>query len=216
MSDQEVFDIENTPRPKTLADVAGVAKSATKPEPTSPQGQKVSTYFGVGLLRPKVGETIVRRLNEPAFCGTMACRVFGYSEAPSIFDPARISTRFAGEFFGIAYDGTKLNAANGYLPGSLNDAARAAVDQGHTPFVFAGEVWCEPDQGTARRPNLIGYRFVVYDRRPRGASDALTELAVAAGLIPPPPKALPLPGEDAREIVDPETGEIRNQNPAAA
>lgn len=195
-------------RPETLADVTSRDQPTGNPaEQPRPVGLRIDGYFGVGLLRPGVGK-LVQRTGVPQFCGSLVCRIYGYSESPGKFDVKRVSRRFAGEFFGITYEGKQINAASGYIPSSLEMAAKAALDQQVAPINFAGEIWCEPDE--AGRATPLGYRFVVYDRRPRGAADPLMQLAASAGIISP----IALPAPEAGEV-DPETGEVIERQSAA-
>lgn len=190
--------------PKQQQSQAGASVSSTEQKtatPTRPQGIRIDGYFGPGLLRPGIGK-IVQRTAEPQFCGVMVCRLFSYSEAPNKKDPAKISRRYAGEFYGEKFDGAKINAASGFLPSSIDAAMKGVIDAGQAPASFAGEIWCEPDEEGRSTP--LGYRYVVYDRRPRGASDPLQQLAIESGIMPAAPTALPAPSG----TVDPETGEI--------
>ena len=173
-----------------------------KDDSRRPQGVRLDGYFGHGLLRPGVGK-IVQRSGEQQYCGSMAVRVFGYEENPSKFDANRISRRYVGEFYGIRYDGSRITSASGYVPNSIDGALKAMLDGGHNPASFAGEVWCFPDEEGSKTP--LGYRYVVYDRRPRGMDDPLLQLAAAAGIVTPPSHQLPAP---AVGEIDPETGEI--------
>lgn len=186
------------------------AREEDRQPPRAPEGLRIDGFFGHGLLRPGIGK-IVQRSGEPEFCGMMVCRLFGYTESPSKFDAARVSRRFDGEFFGVRYDGKHINAASGFVPSSIERALRSALDAGNAPVSWAGEIWCEPDEeGGTRTP--LGYRFVAYDRRPRGAADPLMQIAAAAGIYTPPSHQLTAPDDS----VDPETGEVREAVDRAA
>ena len=178
-------------------------KEEVKPD-TEIKGVRIDGYFGPGLLRPGVGK-LVQRSGEPQFCGSMAFRVFQCDESESRYTDMsgkpKISRRFSGEFLGITYDGRHINAAEGYVPSSIERSTKSRTDRGET-VAFAGDLWCEPAENTP-----LGYVFRLYDRRPRGAADPLMQLAAAAGLIEPP--ALPAPQSRAEAArIDPETGEV--------
>lgn len=171
----------------------------TETASADPKGTRIDGYFGPGLLRPGVGK-LVQRSGEPQFCGSMTWRVVAYDEGPHKIDPNKISRRYTGEFLGITFEGKKIFASEGYLPSSIDRAAKAMIDRGEI-VGFAGDLWCEPAEATP-----LGYAFRPYDRSPRGAADPLMQLAIAAGIVEQP--ALPAPALRGREEIDPETGEV--------
>lgn len=192
-----------------MAKNATTTTKAPPAPPATPTGRKLDSSFGPGTLKPGAGK-LVQRTQTPAYCGAIFGRAFGYTEHPNAKDPTRTSTRFAGQFIGIRADGTMLNSAEAYLPSSIQNAIRAALDvqrgtSGSGAIEFSVEVWCEPDE-EGRQATPLGYRYVTYDRKPQVENDPLMALGIASGLIEPSQCQLAPPTPDD---VDPETGEVR-------
>lgn len=189
------------------------AASATRdapPEPgtalAAPQGRRIDTNLGPGLLNPGVGRK-VQRSGEPIYCGAMIGRCFGYTEHPNSKDPTKTSRRFAGQFIGICADGHTINTGEAYLPGAIDRTIKAALDisKGHLPdpVEFAVEVWCEPDDRTS---STMGFRYACFDRKKEDAVNPLLALAFESGLMERPQGQLAAP--PPAENVDPETGVV--------
>lgn len=177
-------------------------------EPATPKGQRLAGNLGPGRLYPGVGK-LVQRTGRPYYCGTMTGRIFGVTEHPNSKDPARTSSRFAGQFMLIDHSGEMYRGYECYLPGTVERAVKAALrlnPQGE-PVPLSIEVWCEPDE-EGRPPSPLGYSYVTYDRAPTAANDPLMAIAVAAGIIEAPKTALPAPESTVEPEVDPETGEV--------
>ena len=175
----------------------------------APVGQRLESNLGPGTLYPGVGK-IVQRTGLPQRAGTITALVFGYEQHPNSKNPGRMSVRFAGQFMLVDHGGRVITGAECYLPPSLTRAVRAALDMrgsGGQPVPVSVEVWCEPDP-EGRPASPVGYQWITYDRAPRGEDDPLLMLAYASGVIERPAVALPAPGPDLPEDVDPETGEI--------
>lgn len=129
-------------------------------EHDDPRGVCIDAYFNASLLRPGAG-LIVQQTGQPQYCGSVVFRIVGYDETPHNIDPTKISRRFAGEFLGITHEGKEIGAVSGYLPYPIDGAIKRVIDRGRIAE-FAGDVWCEPREGAP-----LGYRFTIYDRRPR-------------------------------------------------
>jgi hypothetical protein len=178
-----------------------------------PKGRKLQGNLGPGSLYPGVGE-LVQTTRQAYYCGVMTGQAFGFVEHPNAKDAKRTSTRFVGQFLLIDHQGSVMQGAECYVPGTVERTIKAALklrgEGPGEPVPFAIEVWCEPDQaGRPRSP--LGYSYVSYDRAPQGENPVLA-LAYAAGFLEPPQASLPapLPAE-----ADPETGEI-GPDPAEA
>lgn len=175
-----------------------------------PKGVRIDGYWGPGLARPGAGK-LVQRSGEAQFCGSIAFRLFGYEEGAKkirgkvLLDEdgqPRMGRRYSGDFMCVTWEGKRMFASDGYLPSALDRSAKARIDRGET-VSFAGDLWCEPAENTP-----LGYTFTVYDRRDRD-DDPLMQLAVDAGLIPPPlPRQRAIADNREEEDVDPETGEV--------
>lgn len=194
-----------------------MAKQSTTQERARPtpddaktvRGRRLDTNLGPGTLKRLAGNE-ARRTDRPVYCGAIAGRCFGYVEHPNSKNASVTSVRFVGEFIGIKSDGTVLNTAEVYLPGSLTRTVKAALDiaKGHIPdpVPFSVEIWAEPD---TRETSTIGFRYVCYDVAPQRGEAPLLSLAYESGLIERPSAALTDQRiKDDGGDVDPETGEI--------
>ena len=184
----------------------------------APQGRRLAGNLGPGSLYPGVGR-MVQRTGQPLYCGTITGRVFGVTEHPNAKDPKRISRRFAGQFMLVDHNGTVLQGAECYLPGTVERACVAALklrgDGLGEPVPVSGELWCEPDaEGKPASP--LGYSYVWYDRLAQRENDPLLSLAYEAGILERPAQAVLTDQTETTEEVDPETGEIRSSEAAAA
>jgi hypothetical protein len=178
-------------------------------DPVGPKGRRIDTNLGPGSLYPGAGR-MVQRSGQPLYVGAMTGRAFGYTQHPNSKDPAKTSTRFAGQFIGIKHDGAILNTNEAYLPGAIERTIKAALDLQEgtgmkSPVPFAVEIWCEPDN---RASSSMGFRYGCYDRVEQSPTDPLLMLAYESGLIERPTAQIAAPPNDDGDPVDPETGEI--------
>lgn len=176
--------------------------------PEGPIGRKLENAFGPGTLNPGVGKR-VQRSGHPEYCGAIFGRAFGYTTHPNAKDATKLSYRFAGQFIGIDWQGVTKNTAEVYLPSSLQNTIKAALDVARGTSAsgaveFSCEVWCEPDE---RESSQLGFRYAVYDRMPTTASDPMLALGYASGLLERPASSV-LAVASQVGTVNPETGEV--------